>query len=583
MTQKSNPTPRLLPFAEADAALDGGLSSVFQGRYKSVLLFDGDLTLEGDFLPSIKAITDACPDVIAISGDLTVNGEIALYESRPGLSVDGFTKAETLKGGYCEIYIDGGAFTYLVHGYYNDGILETGQIEVPWVINDNHDLRVSAPNALRIDNYGLHDGEADFDGANIPEAFVAELLSTNYNNSVDVSLFVDRLRAGLPVLRPGARTRTQSALAKVEAAAVAEAPELDLSSWKLKSFPPGVLAMPSLKRLILDGNPIKELPTEIGTLTGLEHLSVVCCDLAALPDSIGALSKLRVLRIGSNGSFSFGETSPEIIYRPVGVPDSIGSLVNIEELDVSELSRKPGGPDLPEISVFALPDAACRLRKLKRILANQTNLVIPPSMLGLPSVEEISMKGASWAYLRKFPEAVTTFPNLKKLDLSSNFFDCIPDSLCALTSLEELSLDDALGLVARPLPDLSPLGRLRTLSLSGQTDHMRVPVPSHDLLRPLFAMDLRSLENLSIDRWGAEKKGGRGPLTADVIAGVGSFRTLRTLDLSFNDLTSLPDDFYTLPALESINLAYNKLDDATRQRLAAAFPQAKIRYDFRYD
>jgi hypothetical protein len=241
MTQKTAAlAPKLLPFDEADAVLAGALSACFQLYNETVLLFDGDLTVEGDFLTAAAAMVDGEFDVIAVSGNLTVNGEIALYESTPSLYVGCFTQAETLEGGDCEIYINDGAFTYLVYGYYNDGILETGQIEVPWVINSDHDLRVAAPNALFIDNYHNHDDNADFGGANIAESFVAELVDTEYN-CVDVCLFVARLRAGLPVLRPGVRTKTQAALADVEAAAAAKAAGLDLTRRKLKSFPAGVV------------------------------------------------------------------------------------------------------------------------------------------------------------------------------------------------------------------------------------------------------------------------------------------------------------------------------------------------------
>ncbi|MEV8633731.1 hypothetical protein AB0395_18935 [Streptosporangium sp. NPDC051023] len=199
----------LLPFADADAdaRLGGALSFCFQGSYENVLLFDGDLVLDvldGDFLESVVAADGQEADIIAVAGDLTVTGQIALYEYTPGLYVGGFTRAETLEGGDCEIYVKDGAFTHLVYGYYNDGTLETGEIETPWVINSDHDLRVNAPGAYRVDNMDYVD-DADFSRENIAASFVAEVVDSEYD-SIIVHKFLDRLRAGLPVLLPGARS-----------------------------------------------------------------------------------------------------------------------------------------------------------------------------------------------------------------------------------------------------------------------------------------------------------------------------------------------------------------------------------------
>ncbi|MGW1659251.1 leucine-rich repeat domain-containing protein [Streptomyces atratus] len=573
----NNPAPERLSFTEADTRLEQALDASFEGHYDNVLLFDGDLVLEGDFSDAVAGIGSLDDvDLVVITGDLTVSGPIALYASLPGLYVGGTTRAETLEGGDCEIYIQDGTFTYLVYGDYNSGILETCTVETPWVINFDHDLRVDAPGARVVDNCG-DDDEADFGSENIVESFVAEVVDPEYE-SIKVPEFLERLRAGLPVLRPGARTANDAALAYVARARADRVLHLDLSERKLKEFPAEVLRMPWLRTLVLDGNPIERLPDEIGTLTDLEVLSVRGCDLAELPASIGRLSRLRVLRIAHNTTYDF---STEPTHRPIRLPDTIGRLTALEELDVSELSSKPSDTDeaLPDTTTFALPETAGNLIHLRRLVADQTNLVFPASMQGLASLEEISMAGQSWMYLKRFPEALTSFPNLRKLELKGNFFQEVPATLLRLTNLEELGLDNALGLVKTPLPDLSRLPRLRVLKLSGITHHAGVPVPPHELLRPVLANPLPALEELEIDRWGAADRGGRGPMTADVIAGIGAFQGLKRIDLSCNGLTELPDGFFTLPAVEQIDLRYNALSREVRRRVAAAYPGARI--DFR--
>ncbi|GIJ43169.1 hypothetical protein Val02_00550 [Virgisporangium aliadipatigenens] len=191
---------RIIPFAAADTLLDGALTAEFQGDYTSVLYIDGALELDGPFLAALGARIDlAGVELVAVAGDLTVAGPIELYQYHPSLYVGGFTRAETLEGGDCEIVVGDGAFTYLVYGYYNDGILRTGAVEVPWVINSDHDLDVDAPAARFVDNFGV-DEDADYDARSIAGAFLPELLDPD-GASLNVGSFLARLRAGGPVLR----------------------------------------------------------------------------------------------------------------------------------------------------------------------------------------------------------------------------------------------------------------------------------------------------------------------------------------------------------------------------------------------
>jgi Leucine-rich repeat (LRR) protein len=558
-----SPVPELLSFADADTRLDHILSDTFCGDYDTVLLFDGDVVLDGDFLTAVGelGIDPEDYELVAVSGDLTVTGAIEMWESYPGLYVGGYTRADTLIGADAEVYLHDGTVTHLVYGEYNDGILEAGTVHTPWVINSNHSMMVTTPGAIVVDNYG-ENIDADFTKSNIMESFVPEIVLPEYRH-LDVPAFRQRLHAGLPVLLPGARTHIQQALTDLARAKAQRATAVDLTGRRLKEFPADILEMPWLRRLVLDENQIQRLPDDIGTLVEMEYLSVHGNRLTTLPDSIGDLATLRVLRVGGNAS-------------TFELPDAVGRLINLEELDVSELSGRSYGDTLPELAPFALPDSVGELSRLRRLIANRTNLVIPPSIHGLPSLEEISMTGDSHSYLRRFPDAVTTFPHLRTLDLNGNFFDTIPETLTLLENLEELHLGEALGLVTTPLPDLSALPQLRVLDLGGHTSHSAVPLPPHSFLRQLFGMRLPTLQELILDRWGLQDTGPRGPMTADVLTGIGGFRALKRLDLSFNSLTGLPKDGYRLPTLEWLDLRCNKLDQEARRRIAAAYPNVRV-------
>ena len=57
---------------------------------------------------------------------------------------------------------------------------------------------------------------------------------------------------------------------------------------------------PALKTLSLDGNQISELPTEIGTLTGLVELRLNENAITAVPTELAALTGLVVLYLDNN-------------------------------------------------------------------------------------------------------------------------------------------------------------------------------------------------------------------------------------------------------------------------------------------
>ncbi|MFG3423691.1 leucine-rich repeat domain-containing protein [Micromonospora sp. NPDC047730] len=560
-------------FDDADTRLGGALSAAFDGNYGGTLFFDGDLTLDGDFLDAVREMSAAdredAVELIVVTGDLTVTGRIALYDEHPGLYVAGRTEAETLEGGGSEISIHDGAFTHFVYGEHSEGTLQAGTVDTPWVIERDHPVVVTAPGARLVDNYGDSE-DADFAGQAIVDAFVPEVVDAD-EQELMLDVFLDRLRAGLPVLRPGARIASERARDHVSGAVADRVEHLDLTGRDLRRFPAEVLRMPWLRTLVLDGNRIGELPEAIGKLIRLEHLSVCHCGLTALPDSIGDLAALRVLRLAGN---KIGDGDA------LALPAAVGRLAGLEELDISAMS---GGPvrstpwrNVPGVAPLVLPDSFGGLVGLRRLVADGTNLVFPESAHGLTGIEEVSMAAGGGGYLKIFPDAVTTFPNLRRLDLSRNYFDAIPDRLLRLTGLEELDLGDSLGLVTVPLPDLGQLPALRVLGFSGRIGPHPAQ-PAHSVLRQLFGMTLGALKELRIDRWGPDKD--RGELRAEHLAGIGAFRRLRVVDLSFNKLEDLPTEFDELPELAAVDLGYNRLPEAVRDRITAAHPAA--RFDFR--
>jgi Leucine-rich repeat (LRR) protein/predicted DNA-binding WGR domain protein len=566
----SNPKPRVVSFEEADKLFEGALLSGFEDEVGDVLLFDGDVVVDGDFLPTLTngwGLEEGSFNMVAVRGDLTVKGDIHLDDD-PYLYVTGTTRAESLVGGNAWIRLHDAEFKYAVIGFYNDGSLHAKKVVTPWVVSFDHDLELEAEDA-----YWVHDdGHGDFFGDDIPRCFVKGVLDSD-GEDLDRQKFLQYLKAGKPVLKPNAKTRSEQAQALLGKAIAKKSAELDLSDKPLTSFPREVCAMTWLRKLVMDGLPIKSVPRAIGHLVALEELSLRDCELRELPEEIDGLRRLRKLCVADNRPWDHwdDETNVGTFTVPVRLPASLGNLTSLEELDVSELSAGK--------NPYVLPASAASLTKLRRIVADGTDLLVPEAMHGHPSIEEVSLCDRPGGLHEKFPSWVTTLPNLKVLHLRDNVFTEIPASLAGLTRLEELDLEGSLGCLEAPLPDLSPLVRLRVLRFGGLAGRHCTVAPKHKLLAQLFRMRLSALEELSIDRWDAEDEAPkrRAFATAD-LKGIGAWKSLRRIDLDCNETTELPDELLSLPKLVEVSLDWNRIAKRERTRLQKTYPH--ITFDF---
>ncbi len=539
---------------------DSKLTSCLQGGYERVLAITGNVSITGDFLAGIKKLQPkgAKYDVITIRGNVVVKGRLAMRDVRPCLSVSGTTTAETIEAGDCEMFLRGGTAKYFVLVEGNDGTLDAGKFKTPWVIDSDHDLEISTPKStITVNQYGSSDS-VDYNRSNIAKAFVPEVLEGEH---LDPDKLYARMKAKKPVLVKGAQTVAQIKKAEVAAALKPkEEVELDLSNKKLTSFPKNVLKLTGLKRLVLDQNKLGSIPKEIGKLTELEVLSIQYCSVKALPESLSQLTKLRELYLDGS-TFS--------------LPKSFGTLPALEVLSVGHLcgAITSDDPPLAEFHPWEMPASVGELPKLRKLIGRRASL---EGSGAFKSLEEVIITGGSDRYLKRFPEWVTRLPKLKVLDLGSNFIASIPASFEKLRSLESFDLEGLARL--DKLPDFSKFTNLKELHLSARNPRTDIADQPIDILLPLFSMKLDSLEKLSIDRWGTDKDRPRG-MRPESLAGIHRFAKLKWLDLSFNELSALHEDFFNLRQLEYLNLQYNPLPAAVRARIAKTYPHTKI--DFR--
>jgi Leucine-rich repeat (LRR) protein len=515
----------------------------FEGDFSPCLVWEGDTHLDGsldyDFASELGEIC-----AIIVTGSLTVQGDVELYDYHPALWVQGDLVAESLQAGDCEIVIDGDArIAHLVYGYYNDGTLRIhGTTHTPLVINSDHCTEITpAPSATLINAYSNYDDFFTYDYySDDLEGILAKGLYDTEKEKIKLDALLEACRKKKAVFKKGAQPARKIIQKKLDAlVAKGEQPTLlDLRGERIKGFPKQILKLTSLRQLLLDNLSIDSLPDQIGQLAALEELSLKNCSLESLPASIAKLQNLRILDVSGNPDLRLSDeigclSNLRILrYAPrsLHLPDTLDQIATLEELDLS------GGDEREPV---ALPPIVGRCKALHRLSLRHR-------------------------VLTSFPQALLQLPLLEELNLGAG-------PLCFLTEI----------------PDLSSMTSLKKLDADGLTTYSYRPYPKQDLIKAFF--HLPNLEALSIDRHGEEKDYNpqsqqheitREALQSHHLEGIGKLKKLRVLDLSFNGLESLPDEIFSLP-LEEIDLRYNKLSSQERKRIAKHFPKARI--DFRHN
>ncbi|XP_063942312.1 disease resistance protein RPV1 [Daucus carota subsp. sativus] len=290
---------------------------------------------------------------------------------------------------------------------------------------------------------------------------------------------------------------------------------LNMSFSKDLTSTPDFRRLPRLQNLYLEGcRSLKEVHKSIGSLVRLVSLNLKdCVNLRSLPDTICNLGALEVLcieyctglkalpielgNIKSLKELNASETSfPKL-------PDSIGDLKNLEVLKVSWVKALPdelGNIEslrevrISGIGVSKLPDSICNLRSLEilDISSSDTLVRLPDQLWKLTSLLELNACSAS--RLEKVPDiesSQTSLP-LTKLNLSNSNITALPSGISQLSNLERLHLskcDYLLSITELP-PNLKYISAIHCTSLE------RVNLSNLKLLRRLQLTNCSALTEI---------------------------------------------------------------------------------------
>jgi Leucine-rich repeat (LRR) protein len=266
----------------------------------------------------VEAFKDARLGALFITGSL-IAPEVTLVEPdidwSPMLKVKGDVFAKNLCLGGSASEIDGnvtvsGALT----GYYNHGQMRIrGRTRADVIIASDYEFIFDGPVERRyvLSSAGRLNLPVDYDEDRLELILTPEVISES--NFINDGRVIDRLKRGLPILRPAAEIgtppppmiseagaeRLQSLAARLESGGTIDT--VDFMSCELRFVPDELLRFNSARNLVLAKNKVRALPIWLGDFTAVEVLNLAGCGLDTIPVEVARLPKLRDLDLSDNG------------------------------------------------------------------------------------------------------------------------------------------------------------------------------------------------------------------------------------------------------------------------------------------
>ncbi|MEJ2567323.1 MAG: leucine-rich repeat domain-containing protein [candidate division WOR-3 bacterium] len=190
------------------------------------------------------------------------------------------------------------------------------------------------------------------------------------------------------------------------------------------SIPSSIGSLTNLTQLYLNDNQLtNSIPSSIGNLTNLQYLRLSSNQLTgSIPPGIGNLTTLRYLRLNNNELT--GSIPPEIgnlmnlqiLYLndnqlTDSIPPEIGNLTSVQDLDLNDNELTGSIPaeigDLTSLHFLylndnqltgSIPAEIVNLTSLQDLILHGNDFVNLPSLLGLPSLQYLSIQNNKFTF-----------------------------------------------------------------------------------------------------------------------------------------------------------------------------------------
>jgi hypothetical protein len=211
---------------------------------------------------------------------------------------------------------------------------------------------------------------------------------------------------------PEPKFSEDDAEARINAALVQQAVELDLSELELTALPASLRTFTDVQSLNLSRNQLTGLPDWIGELKNLQNLDLSGNHIRRLPASLGKLASL--------GNLSICDA------QLTRLPEMLDQLTHLQELY------------LYGNQFAALPESLGNLTSLRKLSVGYNQLETLPESLGkLTHLEELYLEENR---LTSLPKSLGDLPNLVTLDICGNLLSGSPESFGKLAKLLESQL-----------------------------------------------------------------------------------------------------------------------------------------------
>jgi len=346
---------------------------------------------------------------------------------------------------------------------------------------------------------------------------------------------------------------------------------LNISNNKFKVFPLAITELENLRDLDISFNMITELPKEIGKMGALERLIIVGNQVASFPEEASNLVTLRMLDCKRNhiSDLSLICMLPNLQslssdHNTVHALDlSLGphlTTLDVSHNDITRLSLVPGpmgkSPysltflDLSYGKLASLDDTVLsQLASLRTLKLDHNSINSIPDSLG--NLRWLEILSCTDNKLRALPSTIGKLQKLQTLDAHNNSLTELPQSIWNCASLMQINVTSNVinGWHDPPAP-----------TQDSATADGGLAAPNVACRRPSTA-SVGSLHNIPPLVHSLEKLYlGENCLTDDDIRPLMIFNHLKVLNMSFNEIPSLPPAFFrNMVFLEELYLSGNKL------------------------